>query len=120
MVYFVAGLGPFCGEDWHTLSGGNWYTLFYHLQENGHLFTSAFKHNFFLNYSQPETGDSSRVSGLYRAARWTGELTAEEEPFAVLSPLIHARPELGVEIGDFVCKGDNGKSWPEVKVAFGL
>lgn len=88
--------------------------------ENGHLFASAFKHNFFLNNSRSETGDRSRVSGLYRAARWTGELTTEEEPFAVLSPLIHARPKLGAEIGDFVCKGDNGKPWPEVKATFGL
>lgn len=81
--------------------------------KDGCLLTSAFKHNSFLRY--PE---SSRVSGLYRAARWTGELTAEEEPLAILSPLIRAKPELGIEIDDYI-KID-GTPWPEVRAAFGL
>lgn len=83
--------------------------------EGGRLFAGAFKHNSFLRH--PE---DSYVSGLYRAARWTGELNTEEEPFAVLSPLIHAKPEFGKEIGDYVGDGENGRDWSEVKEAFGL
>ena len=84
--------------------------------EGGRLFANAFKHNSFLRSKD----DCSHVSGLYRAARWTGELNPEEEPFAVLSPLIHDRPELGKEIGDYVGDGEKGRDWPEVKEAFGL
>lgn len=85
--------------------------------EDGYLLASAFKHNSFLR--NPE---SSRVSGLYRAVRWTGELTAEEKPLAILSPLVHAKPELGVGIEDCIWRGTggDGKPWPEVKAAFGL
>lgn len=82
--------------------------------KNGLLFSGAFKHNHFLSYR----GDSSRVSGLYRAARWTGALTAEEESFAVLSPLIHAKPELGIEIRDHISM--KGSVWQEVKDTFHL
>lgn len=81
--------------------------------KDGCLLASAFKHNSFLR--NPEI---SRVSGLYRVARWTGELTAEEEPLAILSPLIRAKPEFGIEIGDYI-KTD-GTPWPEVRAAFGL
>lgn len=84
--------------------------------EGGRLFTGAFKHNSFLCH----TDDGSRVSGLYRAARWTGGLDAEEEPFAVLSPLLRARPELGIEIWEFIVKGAEGRDWQEVKEAFGV
>lgn len=83
--------------------------------EGGRLFANAFKHNSFLRH--PE---GSYVSGLYRAVRWTGELNAGEEPFAVLSPLICAKPELGIEIGNYVHNGAKGRDWPEVKEAFGL
>ena len=87
------------------------------INEGGCMFTSAFKHNGFLRHSE-----SSSVSGLYRAIRWTGELTAEEEPFAILSPLVHAKPELGVEIEEYIWRGrgPDGKPWSEVKAAFGL
>ena len=80
--------------------------------QDGLLCTGAFKHNHFLSHR----GGSSRVSCLYRAARWTGELTDEEEPFAVLSPLIRAKPELGMEIYDYVRM--EGSAWPEVKNIF--
>lgn len=84
------------------------------IDKDGFLCTGAFKHNHFLSHK----GVSSRVSGLYRAARWTGELTDEEKPFAVLSPLIRTKPELGKEINDFVGRKGNSKSWSEVKEAF--
>lgn len=90
------------------------------VRKDGQLFAGAFKHNSFLRHSFPEMGDWSQVSGLYRAARWTGELSAEEEPFAVLSPLIHAKPELGIELDDYLSREGNSKSWLEVKTAFGL
>lgn len=80
--------------------------------KGGLLYTGAFKHNHFLSHR----GDSSRVSSLYRAARWTGELTGEEEPFAVLSPLIRAKPELGMEICSYV--RTEGSAWSEVKDVF--
>ena len=32
VVYFVAGFGPFCGDDWYPFTGENWYPLSYHLQ----------------------------------------------------------------------------------------
>lgn len=83
---------------------------------NDYLDASAFKHNGFLTISD----ESSRVSGLYRAARWTGELPAEEEVFAVLSPLIHAKPELGKEIGNYIRRGIDARTWAEVKATFGL
>lgn len=63
--------------------------------KNGCLDIGAFKHNQFLC-----NGELSHVSGLYRAIRWTGELPAEEEAFAVLAPLIRERPEFGEEIWD--------------------
>lgn len=80
--------------------------------KGGLLYTGAFKHNHFLSHR----GDSSRVSSLYRAARWTGELTGEEEPFAVLSPLIRAKPELGMEIYDYA--RTEGSAWSEMKDVF--
>ena len=66
------------------------------MREDGRLDTGAFKHNHFLCH-----GEISHISGLYRAARWTGEKAAPEEPFAVLSPRIHARPALGSEIWNY-------------------
>lgn len=85
--------------------------------ENGNLAASAFKHNGFLAFS----GEFSLISGLYRARRWTGELTAEEDPFARLSPLIRAKPELGIEIEDYTSRGKRyERSWSEVKAAFNL
>lgn len=83
--------------------------------KDGQLFAGAFKHNSFLRPSE-----YSHISGLYRATKWMGELTAEEKPFAVLSPLIHARPELGIELDNYFCKEENSKTWQEVKKAFGL
>lgn len=65
--------------------------------KDGCLDVSAFKHNGFLN-----NGEISQVSVLYRAAKWTGGLTAEEKPLAVLSSLIHEKPELGVEIMEYL------------------
>ncbi len=71
--------------------------------KNGRLFAGAFKHNAFLSYT--ENMEHSWVSGLYRASRQTGELTDREEPFAVLSPLIHARLSLGAAIEEYIWKG---------------
>lgn len=89
------------------------------IRKDGRLFAGAFKHNTFLCYT--ENMEHSWVSGLYRASRWTGGLTDREEPFAVLSPLIHARPGLGAEIEEYIWKGESdGRSWLEVKEAFGL
>ena len=40
---------------------------------------------------------------------------------AVLSPLIHARRSLGAAIEEYIWKGkSDGRSWLEVKEAFGL
>lgn len=63
-----------------------------------------------------------RWAAMDCAVRWTGELTAEEKPLAILSPLVHAKPELGVGIEDCIWRGTggDGKPWPEVKAAFGL
>jgi len=90
--------------------------------EDGHLSTGAFKHNSFLRSPK-----YPHVSGLYRAVRWTGELTAEEEPFAVLSPLIHARPEFGQEIWNYIHNLDCNNNeriyrptWQELKDGLGL
>ncbi len=82
------------------------------IQSDGCLNTAAFKHNQFLR-----GGERSPVSGLYRAARWNGELTAGEEAFAVLSPLLRARPEVGEEIENFIWRRQRDKlpSWQELK-----
>lgn len=95
------------------------------INEEGHLDTGAVKHNHFISHSE-----NSHVSVLYRARKWTGELTAEEEPFAALSPLIQARPEFGREILDCFWKHhsrNNARTheldfmtWQELKGELGL
>lgn len=88
-----------------------------YIGEGGRLFAGAFKHNAFLD--DTENGGFSWVSGLYRAGRWTGGPAGSGEPFAVLSPLLRARPGLGTEIEDYIWKGrSDGRSWLEVKEAF--
>ena len=79
------------------------------------LFTSTFQSYEFVLYQE-----GSLVSGLYRAVKWTGELPAEEEPLAILSPLVRANPELGLEIEEYFWRESVEKPWSEVKVAFGL
>lgn len=68
-------------------------------RKNGCLGVGAFKHDCYF-YDD----EYKYVSGLYRAARWTGELPAEEEAFSVLAPLIRAKPEYGEEIRDVFWK----------------
>ncbi len=85
--------------------------------KDGRLYASVFKHNGFL-----DSGEISQVSVLYRAAKWTGGLTAEEKPLAVLSPLIHEKPELGVKIMEYLYDRKSSErfaaSWEEIRVLF--
>ncbi|MDE6280822.1 MAG: hypothetical protein K2M15_03370 [Oscillospiraceae bacterium] len=89
------------------------------INKDSYLSTGAIKHNSFLSPSE-----NSHISALYRARRWTGELSAEEEPFAVLSPLIHARSEFGSEIWDYfyrLCPDTRDSlTWQEMKDGLGL
>ena len=84
------------------------------IHENGRLRVGAFKHNMFFDR------ETSLVSGLYRARRYDGPLTDEEEPFAVLSPLLKERPDLGAKIPSCMWKSersDVGFTWSMLKLA---
>ena len=62
LVYFVAGFGPFCGEDWYPFNGGNWYTLSYHL----HPSLAAEKlQNFFGVFLQFQIGVDMPIRGMF-------------------------------------------------------
>lgn len=84
---------------------------------NGKLDNGAFKHNRFLH--RPE---SSHISGLYRAARWTGELTVQEAPLAIIGKAVKANPALGSDISEYIYENeyDDGVTWEQLQEAFGL
>ena len=104
-----------------------------HITPNGKLTASAFKHNAFLHDTE-----YSHVSGLYRAAKYHGELTECEKPLAVMSAAIKASPDLGKKILDFIWGklhdiynkyhkfpqiNDNeyiGAEWEQIKTEFNL
>lgn len=88
--------------------------------KDGRLHTGAFKHNGFLGHREV-----SHISGLYRAARWTGEI--REAPFALLAPLVRERPAFGTEIWDYFFAQSGKKpqkryapTWRELKKGLGL
>lgn len=88
-----------------------------YLLPNGKLGTGAFKHNRFLHKHE-----SSPISGLYRAARWTGELMEQEAPLAIIGKAVKANPALGSDILKY--KYDNqycyGVTWEQLQAAFRL
>lgn len=88
-----------------------------YLLPNWRLNMSAFKHNSFLR--SPER---SYISGLYRAARWIGELTEQEAVFAIIGKAIKENPALGSDIWKYIYEnGDvDGVTWEQMQAAFGL
>lgn len=83
----------------------------------GKLNMCAFKHNSFLHHLE-----NSHISGLYRAARWTGELTEQEAPLAIIGKVVKANPALGGDIWEYIWqnKKDDGVTWEQLQTAFGL
>ena len=85
---------------------------------NSKLNTGAFKHNRFLHLFYEKT----YVSGLYRATRWTGELTEQEAPLAIIGMAVKANPVLGRDIWEYFYQNrdDSGITWEQLQVAFGF
>ena len=96
-----------------------------YLKPNGKMSVNAFKHNSFHSFEE-----NSHISGLYRAARYHGELPEDEAVLGVITAAIKADSSLGIKMRDYIWynevydKDDDndcpGAVWEQFKEAFGL
>ena len=92
---------------------------------DGIISTSSFNHNLYLKRREV----TSPLSGLYRVARFEGELPEDEAPLMALSHAIKQNPKLAGEIDEYIDRNEvshratvsySGVEWERLKTHFNL